>query len=103
MRNWWIDSDNLIRLTGLKDALTGEYINDAAVTAALADDQAVAVEGAEQITLDYVAESQGDYAGLVPHGAALTEGRQYTLTITAASADCQLVLKITARAAYKGP
>lgn len=47
---WYIDSDNIIRIEGLRDASTGSYINDATVTAilyelpALHPDAAVAVD-----------------------------------------------------------
>lgn len=98
---WWIDSDTLVQLTGLQNALTGAYIDDATVTAVLTDEDGNAVAGGEAITLAYVADSDGDYAGEVPHGLAMTEDARYVLTITASGAGYQMTWKLTRVAAYK--
>ena len=103
MEHWWIDSDNAVQLTGLHDAVTGQYVNDAEVTAVLTDDGGNVVEGADAIVLAYQDGSDGDYVGQIGHGVALAEGRQYTLTVTACGGEFQLVIKLTRQAAYKGP
>jgi len=100
---WWIDSDNVVQITGLKDVVTGNYINDATITATMADKNGNAVSGVGTITFTYTSGSNGDYCGEVPAAAGLTDGEQYTLTITAVGGGFQLVLKVTRRAAYKGP
>ena len=103
MESWWIDSDNAIQLTGLKDVVTDNYVNDATVTAALTDSDGNAVSGADAISLVYRSGSDGHYVGEIPHDVELVEAQQYTLTVTAVGAGFQLVVKITRRAAYKGP
>lgn len=106
MENWWIDCDNAIRLTGLKDVIAGRYVNDAAVTAVLTDAEGNVVDpagGAGSIPLAYQAGSQGDYAGCLRWDAPLQEGRQYTLTVTAVGAGLRLTATMTRRAALRGP
>jgi len=103
MESWWIDTDNVVQLAGLRDVVTNEYVNDATVTASLTDDNGSVVEGAQSLPLVYQNGSDGNYVGHVPHTVSLEAGRQYTLTITATGAGFQLVTKITRRAAFKGP
>jgi len=100
---WWIDSDNAVQITGLKDVVTGSYINNATVTATMTDSSGSAVSGVGTINFTYISGSDGNYAGEVPAAAELTDGQQYTLTVTAAGGGFQLVVKVTRRAAYKGP
>lgn len=101
MDNWWIGSDNLISLAGLKDLSTGQYIDEAQVTGVLTD--AAGAQVGPSIVLSHQAGSDGDYVGRLPHDAPLAEGVQYTLTLTAQGAGSVLVVKITRRAAWKGP
>ncbi len=103
MESWWIDTDNAIQLTGLKDVVTDQYVNNATVSAVLTDADGDSVSGADSISLAYTSGSDGDYVGEIAYGASLTEGQQYTLTITASGSGFRLTIKITRRAAYKGP
>jgi len=77
----YINSDNLIKLTELKNRLTDAFINDATVTVTAKDLTGTTVSG--PITMDYVADSDGVYAGSIPDTASLDVGSRYDLVITA--------------------
>jgi len=96
-KNFWIDSDNLVEVVGLANALTGGYINDATITASFtdADDVELAAFG-----LTYVAASDGDYAGEIPNTVEMTEGDEYTLVVTAVGAGFTLVYRVVRKAAW---
>jgi hypothetical protein len=102
---WAISSDNLVTLTGLHDPVTGGWINDATVTAQLTDSDGTNVGSA--ITFSYRNASNGVYDGTVPNSLSLTDGDQYTLTITAQATiganTYKLVRKITRVAKNLGP
>jgi hypothetical protein len=86
--------------------LAGRYVNDAEVTAVLTDSEGNIIAPAGQggsFPLAHQANSDGDYAGRIPFDTPLLEGSQYTLTVTAVGAGLQLVVKMTRRAAFKGP
>jgi hypothetical protein len=70
------------------EVVCGVYLNNATVTAALKDSAGSPITGASSISFDYKANSDGLYVGLLPKAAAalLTEGSQYTMTITAVAA-----------------
>jgi len=75
---------NLLELTGLKDAITGAFINDATVTATVVDEDGVAVSGASwPVTLAYVSASNGDYRAVLSHALALTPYRTHVARIDA--------------------
>jgi hypothetical protein len=60
---YYIGNDNLIELTGMRDAVQGLFLNDAAVTLTLVDAE-TDTEVAGQIwpeTMLYVEDSNGDY------------------------------------------
>ena len=95
---WWIDSDNLVKLTNLHDALTGNAINDATVSAVFKD---AAGSTLAEFDLTYVTDSNGDYAGEIPNDVGMAEGSSYTLTVTAVNGDdFKLVQRKTLEAAY---
>jgi hypothetical protein len=103
MDSWWIDTDNCVQITGLKDVVTDQYVNDATVTGVLTDKNGNTVTGAGSLSFEYISGSNGNYAGEIPSTVTLTEGEQYTLTITAMGGGFKLTVKITRRSAYKGP
>lgn len=73
-----------ISVSELKDEATGEWVNDATVEATLFDSLGVAVEGQEwPLSLEYEAESNGEYSADMDFEAELEEGRRYLLQITA--------------------
>jgi len=82
----FIDSDNLIRWDQMQNAATGAYVNDAVVTFTLRDVNAVAVSAATNVSMPYVAGSDGRYQGTLESTVDLGDpGTQYDLEITATS------------------
>ncbi len=102
MDNVYLSTDNCIRVRGLKDQVADTYINDAVITATLYDADDVVVPGAEDISIPYVSETNGDYAGEIPYTITLTENAYYTAEITITGSGYQTVYKVKTRATYKG-
>jgi len=100
--NVYISTDNCIRVRGLNDCVTEEYINDAVITATLYDSNDVVVPGAEDISIPYITATDGDYAGEIPYTVTLTENAYYTAEVTITGSGYQTVYKIKIRATYKG-
>ena len=99
----WLETDNVIRVRGLKDEVSGSYINDAVITATLYDSSDVEVPGAANISIPYVAGTDGDYAGEIPSTVSLTEGASYTTKVTITGNGYKTTYTIVRRAKYKGP
>lgn len=99
---FWLDTDNRIVIYGLAlDDGTG-YINNATITAALYDASGDVVTNASSISFAYISGSNGNYEGIIPYNAAMTEDSQYTLVISVVGTTYQLKIKIIRRAQYKG-
>jgi hypothetical protein len=82
----FIGNDQSIELTGLQDAISEAYINDASVTATVKTKEGVAVTGQSwPLTLAYVAASDGNYRGNLEDGLELIEATMYVIEVTA---DC---------------
>ena len=106
-KNWWIGTDNRIRIYGLRQENSRTYINNATVVATLKAGllpTGADVVNAESISLDYITDSDGDYIGTIADTAELTAGSSYTLVITATATigGSPVILKtiITKTAAY---
>ena len=107
---WFIASDNVLTLVGLKDRITDEYVNDATsvvVTLYDGDDPAglkgaasTAITGAEDLTLTYVEGRDGDYRGELPKEAELVPGTRYWGFCTVTSSGKQWTFIRVATAAY---
>lgn len=77
-------SDNVLELSGLKNEVTGAFINTATVTATLVDREGVEVTGQSWPTaMPYVAASDGVYRGTLSDSLDLTKFETYTAQITA--------------------
>lgn len=70
----YIENDNLIRLSGLRDGAHEIYLNGATVTVTLVD----AASGEEidgetwPLTMDYISGTDGSYHAILPYDLALT-------------------------------
>lgn len=80
MLTLYIDSDNLVEVTGLKDASSGDYINTADVAWSLKRHPS----GTEVASgsMDYVTGTDGNYRGTIENTATLMEGQRYWLDVT---------------------
>ncbi len=85
-----IGSTVLATLTGHQDTVTGGYINDAVVTAAVFSGSSSLFS----VTLAYVAASNGNYRGTfsAAQTATLTPGQTYIVVYTATSSSGTLVV-----------
>lgn len=79
-----IANDNSLEVNGLRNAISGAFVNAAAVTATLKDMKDVDIVGQLwPLALPYVAASDGCYRGILGNALALTHGQHYKLQIAA--------------------
>lgn len=74
---------NYLQLTGLYDAVSAAYVNNATVTVTISD--ASGVEVMASTSMAYVSSSSGNYRATVPYDTGLLADRPYTATVTAVS------------------
>ena len=98
---FYLATDSCIRVRNLRDVVTAAAINDATIVATLYTAAGVAVSGAENIPLSYVASTNGDYAGEIPNAVSLTAGAEYYLLITLSGSGYKTTVRVTRTAAYK--
>jgi hypothetical protein len=77
-------NDQVIEVFGLKNVLTGAFLNAATVTATLKNRSGQNVAGLTDLPLNYVAGSNGDYRGQVEETFNPPQRDGYTLIIDAA-------------------
>ncbi len=80
-----VDSSLLVTLSGLLNASSGEYVDDADVTAHFLDEDGILVDDSG-VVLTYVNDSDGDYSGTISD-VVLTPGATYILEVTASQGD----------------
>lgn len=74
----YIENDNLLKMVGLKDLRTGQFVNNATVQATVMDLDDNPVSGQIWPTpMTYVATSNGDYEAVMEDGLVLTDNQQY--------------------------
>ena len=100
----YIDEDNRIRITGVKDPDTKLYVNDAIATFDILDEDGVEIDGMTDLSLTNVAGSNGDYVGYLPKDSAglLTEANRYYVAITLASSGRNMYRRVAVTAVYHG-
>ena len=91
--NWYVKSDTLLLVKGLKDE-AGVVVNNAVLTGVLQDKKGAAVDGVGNVIFNYVAASSGDYKATVPAAAAMKEGTDYDLIVTCGINGKVLTLRI---------
>lgn len=81
----YVANDNLITLSGLKDASAGgDFINDATVQVTLLDSDGEEVTPQSwPTTLSYVTDSDGDYEAVLEEDLNVSHGDQLTARVTA--------------------
>jgi hypothetical protein len=76
------DNDMVVELDGLKNEVSGEYINDATVTFTLKTVAGVTVTGQSfPAAMPYVPASNGLYRATLSDAVAITKGVRYTVEI----------------------
>ena len=71
-----------VEIEGLQNAASEAYINDATVVFDLKDASGV-VGSQDDVSMPYVADSHGNYLGVLPSTVSLTAGTTYYVAITA--------------------
>jgi len=100
MMNISISSDNLVQVDELTNEQTDAYVNDATITMTLRNSSLTAISGAEDLSVGYVAASDGRYQGLLPDTLTLTAGSQYYLDVSITSGSLKRFDRIPCRANY---
>lgn len=82
---WYIGSDQLLTVSGLKDPVTNAFVNTATVRATMyhADGTTQVVGQPWPLVLSYAPASSGNYAGILEDGRELVDGRTYWIELTA--------------------
>jgi hypothetical protein len=83
--NLYIGNSNRIEVQGLRNGITGEFLNGATAFFSVYRDGLV-ISGGSNIAMEYVAGSNGRYAGVLPETADLTTA-SHTVTITVDAGD----------------
>lgn len=92
------DSDVVLELQALTDAVTGAAITTATVTARLTDEAGADIGGATwPITLAHVGATPGTYRGLIPYGVVLGTGTVYADVTADAGAGAHSRWRVAAR------
>ena len=80
----YVENDNVITLVGLKNKVSGAWINDATVTVTLLDEYGTEVSGQSwPATLSYVAASNGEYQATLEDVLNLSPDVEYIAKVTA--------------------
>lgn len=75
-------NDNVLEIRGLRNEVTGTFLNSATVTVTLKDSAGTNVTGTSwPKALAYVASSDGVYRATLAHDLGLTPAGRYTATI----------------------
>ena len=82
-----IGTDNSVKIIGLTDNDDGTYVNDATVTGNLyhESDLVTPVDNGSDITLSYIAGSDGGYLGHIPDDVVWVEGHKHVFRATVVS------------------
>lgn len=82
---WWIESDQLLTVGGLRDTVTGAYVNMATVEATMYEADGLTEVGGQTwpLALSYVPASDGDYVGILQDARMLEDGRVYWIEVVA--------------------
>lgn len=105
MTVWYIGSDNLVTLDELYDELNEAYINsaDSVIGQFFAyTDTSESTQLGSDITFSYVADTDGQYRGVVLNGTSMTQDLSYVLKITVTEGSYKLIIKLVGRAQYHG-
>lgn len=72
----YVGSDNVFRTRGIRNSLTGEFINDAVVELTLLDANGDELSGQSwPLTLSYIASSDGEYQGTIDDAVVAEDGQ----------------------------
>lgn len=80
----YVNSDNVLTLTGLYDNINAAYENAATVYVTLTDSNGTQVTGETwPLLMNYVSASNGNYRATLTDSLSVVSGKTYTATVTA--------------------
>ena len=80
----YLDNDNNAWIEGLKNAVSGAFVNDATcVIVEVLDAAGAQVSNTANISMTYKTASDGEYYGKLPYTVSLTEDEEYTVRVRA--------------------
>ena len=94
-------NDQTIELAGLKNGLSNGFINSATCTATLKDRDGNSVSGVTNLSLAYVASSDGIYRGNIPDTFDPPTGNDYTLLVDSDDSGNKLHIEIKTRVSIR--
>lgn len=95
----YVDNTGYISLSGYKNGLTGDYINDATVTVDILDSDGNSVGGiTNPLILSYQASSNGNYSVAVDSDIEITEWNFYKAKVVAISSGVKSTFNCTIQA-----
>lgn len=104
VETYFIDNNNLIKLTGLRDAANALYLNGASVSVTMLD-AATDAEITGQtwpLTMDYVASSSGTYQATLDYDLVVSPGQSLVAKVVAnAGEGLRLSLRVPVTAKYR--
>lgn len=100
----YIDNDNLLKLSGLRDAANGIYLNGASVSVTLVDAATeVAIAGQTwPATMDHIANSNGNYQCTLEYDLIVSPQQPLIAKVVAdAGVGLRLSLRVPVLASYR--
>lgn len=82
---WYLESDQLLQIDGLRDPVTGNYVNTAVISVTMYEADGITTVTGQTwpLVLSYVATSNGNYNGLLQDDRVLVDGQIYWIEIVA--------------------
>jgi hypothetical protein len=95
----FVDNDNYIEVSGLRNGATDAYENSASLTCTLKNSAGTNVTGQSwPLTLSYVSSSNGVYRGVLDDGLDLTAGETYYATVTGTASGLTISVTVGVKA-----
>jgi hypothetical protein len=95
MASLYLENDNDIVIKGMRTVRTGAAITDATWVATVYDANGNAISGATNISLTYVAASQGDYRGVVSASVQLSPETAAEIIATCSNYPAKISLPVS--------
>lgn len=89
-----------VTVDGLRVRDTGEYVNDATITAQVKTTAGAAV--GSSVSVPYVADSSGDYLGTIPAATTVQLSRNTNYDVWVTASDGSVYRVIRYKATYRG-
>lgn len=92
----YIDNSNVIQIRGLRNAVTGNYVNNATASFTVFRNGS-AISGGSAIAMTYIGGSNGNYFGVLPETADLSNAVHQVVITVDGGVNADSVWTITVR------